>query len=299
MCGRPGRDADAVVCAISPRPGTTGQAPSLAAAARALITGLAQVGVNRLVAVGGAGSLEVAPGLLLMDADGFPAEYKDEAIDARDALDVYRVEAGALDWTFVSPAAMIGPGERTGTYRTTIDRFLTDADGRSTISFEDYAVAIVDELEHPLLQSTKEAWRVRDSPTYRWDVRLPEHFSIDVGKASHTRALRLLQALFTALERRGHGIARSEKGAILVKVLDETCEIALRERLRQTRTPPSKDPYRRPYELTPSGEFELRIERPFRRVTLRDRAQLPLERQLNSVVVQLIRSGAGAQSAPG
>jgi putative NADH-flavin reductase len=60
---------------------------------------------------------------------------------------VYRVEGGALEWTFVSPAAVIGPGARTGTYRTTIDRFLTDAVGRSTISFEDYAVAIVDELE--------------------------------------------------------------------------------------------------------------------------------------------------------
>jgi hypothetical protein len=143
------RGADAVVCAISPRPGTTGHAPSLATAARALIAGLGEAGVDRLVVVGGAGSLEVAPGLQLLDTEGFPAEYKAEAIDARDALDVYRVEAGALDWTFVSPAAMIGPGERTGTYRTTIDRFLTDAGGRSTISFEDYAVAIVDELEHP------------------------------------------------------------------------------------------------------------------------------------------------------
>ena len=142
------RGADAVVCAISPRPGTTGHAPSLAAAARALIAGLGQAGVNRLVVVGGAGSLEVAPGLLLMDAEGFPADYKAEALDGRDALDVYRVE-GSLDWTFVSPAAMIGPGARTGTYRTTIDRFLTDAAGRSTISFEDYAVAIVDELERP------------------------------------------------------------------------------------------------------------------------------------------------------
>jgi hypothetical protein len=145
-------------------------------------------------------------------------------------------------------------------------------------------------IRHPLLQSTKEAWRIQNSPTYRWDVRLPEHFSIDVAKASRTRALRLLQALFTALEQRGHGIACSEKHAILVKVLDETCEIALRERLRQTRTPPSKDPYRRPYDLTPTGEFELRIEQPFRRITLRDRAQWPLEQQLNRVVVQLIQT---------
>ena len=143
------RGADAVVNAISPRPGTTGVAPSLADAARALIAGLGVSGVKRLVVVGGAGSLEVAPGVALMDAPGFPEPYLAEAIEGRDALEVYRNEAHGLDWTFLSPAAEIGPGERTGKYRTTRDQFLADEQGKSFISYEDYAVALVDELENP------------------------------------------------------------------------------------------------------------------------------------------------------
>jgi len=139
--------ADAVVSAISPRPGSTGSAPSLVDAARALIAGVREAAVKRLVVVGGAGSLEVAPGVMLLDAPGFPEEYRAEATDGRDALAVYRAEAVGLEWTFISPAAVIQPGERTGKYRTTIDQFLTDAEGKSEISFEDFAVALVDELE--------------------------------------------------------------------------------------------------------------------------------------------------------
>lgn len=141
--------ADAVVSAISPRPGTTGSAPSLSAAARALIAGLKQAGVKRLVIVGGAGSLEVAPGVALVDTPDFPEAYKPEAIEGREALAVYRAEAAELDWTFISPAVVIQPGQRTGKYRTTLDQLLTDEQGNSTISFEDYAVALLDELEQP------------------------------------------------------------------------------------------------------------------------------------------------------
>lgn len=143
------RGADAVVSSISPRPGTTGEAPSLAAAARALIAGLREAGVKRLLVVGGAGSLEVAPGVALMDAPGFPDAYRGEAEQGRDALQVFRTEADGLDWTFLSPAAVIQPGERTGAYRTTIDQFITDEQGNSVISYEDYAVALLDELERP------------------------------------------------------------------------------------------------------------------------------------------------------
>jgi len=144
------RGADAVVNAISPRPGKHGKpAPSLTDAARALISALKEAGVKRLAVVGGAGSLEVAPGIALVDTPGFPDAYKPEALEQRDALDVYRAEAGGLAWTYLSPAAMIQPGERTGRYRTTGDEFLTDAQGNSLISFEDYAVALVDELEKP------------------------------------------------------------------------------------------------------------------------------------------------------
>ncbi len=144
------RGADAVVSAISPRPNARGlAAPSLAANARALITGLRSAGVQRVLYVGGASSLEVAPGQALADQPDFPEAYRAEAKEGRDALAIWRSEAQGLGWTYLSPAAEFAPGERTGTYRTTGDQFLVDAQGKSFITFEDYAVAVLDELEKP------------------------------------------------------------------------------------------------------------------------------------------------------
>jgi putative NADH-flavin reductase len=144
------RDADAVVSGISPRPNPRGlPAPSLSANARALIAGLRTADVKRVLYVGGASSLEVAPGKVLADLPDFPEIYKAEAREGREALAVWRNEAEGLDWTFLSPAAEIGPGERTGKYRTTGDPLLVDSVGKSFISFEDYAVAVLDELERP------------------------------------------------------------------------------------------------------------------------------------------------------
>ena len=142
------RGADAVVSAISPRPNARGlPAPSLRANARALIKGLRAAGVKRVLYVGGASSLEVAPGKALADTPDFPEIYKAEAKEGREALAVWRDAAEGLDWTYLSPAAEIAPGERTGKYRTTGDQLLVDAKGRSFITFEDYAVAVLDELE--------------------------------------------------------------------------------------------------------------------------------------------------------
>jgi putative NADH-flavin reductase len=144
------RGADAAVSAISPRPNARGlPAPSLAANSRALIKGLRAAGVKRVLYVGGASSLEVAPGKALADLPDFPAEYREEAREGREALDIWRKEAGGLDWTYLSPAAEIAPGQRTGKYRATDDKLLTDDKGKSFISFEDYAVAVLDELERP------------------------------------------------------------------------------------------------------------------------------------------------------
>ena len=144
------RGADAVISAVSPRPGTTGVAPKLADASRALIAGVKTAGVQRLIVVGGAGSLEVAPGVMLMDGPGFPDAYRPEATEGLESLRVFRGgEAQGLDWTYVSPAAEIGPGERTGAYRTTHDQFLADEHGRSRISWDDFAVALLDEAEAP------------------------------------------------------------------------------------------------------------------------------------------------------
>lgn len=139
--------ADAVVSAISPRPRGGRPAASLTDAARALIEGTQQAGVKRLIVVGGAGSLEVEPGTMLLDMPDFPDLWKPEATGHRDALDVYRSRGGELDWTFISPAAVVEPGERTGVFRQGGDELLTDERGDSRISAEDFAVAVLDELE--------------------------------------------------------------------------------------------------------------------------------------------------------
>ncbi|MGW7518195.1 NAD(P)-dependent oxidoreductase [Streptomyces sp. NPDC054796] len=139
---------DAVASALAPpRDGSAPAAPFLADN-RALIEGVRNSGVRRLVVVGGAGSLEVAPGTELVDTPGFPDAYKGEALAHREVLALYR-SVEDLDWTYVSPAPEIGPGERTGTYRLGGDQLL---EGGERISAEDYAVAFLDELEkdaHP------------------------------------------------------------------------------------------------------------------------------------------------------
>jgi putative NADH-flavin reductase len=105
-------------------------------------------GIPRLAVVGGAGSLEVAPGVRLVDTPQFPAEYKAEALPGATFLEQLR-GVSDIDWTFLSPAAFFGPGERTGSFRLGGDRFLTDAEGNSRISYEDFAVALLDEIEQP------------------------------------------------------------------------------------------------------------------------------------------------------
>lgn len=144
------RGVDAVVSAISPRPNARGlPAPTMVGAARALIAGLPRAGVKRVLFVGGAGSLEVAPGQQLMDQPGFPEAYRAEATEGRDSLEEWRDNGKGLDWTYLSPAAEIHPGRRSGGYRVSGDQFLADEKGHSTITFEDYAVAVLDELEKP------------------------------------------------------------------------------------------------------------------------------------------------------
>jgi putative NADH-flavin reductase len=103
-------------------------------------------GVNRLLVVGGAGSLYAAPGLQLVDTPQFPAEWKAGATAARDYLNIIKKEED-LDWTFLSPAINLHPGTRTGKFRLGTDEPVFDADGKSEISVEDMAIAILDELE--------------------------------------------------------------------------------------------------------------------------------------------------------
>ena len=115
-------------------------------ATRALVALAHAAGVKRLVAVGGAGSLEVAPGKQLVDTEGFPDAYKPVALAHREARSFYRTVTD-VDWTFFAPAALIAPGTKTGAFRTGADTLIVDANGDSKISAEDYAVAFVDEIE--------------------------------------------------------------------------------------------------------------------------------------------------------
>ena len=118
--------------------------------AYALLDGLAQAGVPRVIVVGGAASLEVAPGKRLIDAPGFPDMYRARATEQAKALDILCASQGAkVTWTFLSPPAEIAPGTRTGTFRVGKDQLLVAADGKSHISAEDYAIALVDEAESP------------------------------------------------------------------------------------------------------------------------------------------------------
>lgn len=98
----------------------------------------------RVLFVGGAGSLLTPDGSRLLDTDGFPEAYKAEATSGAAALDLFRAAPESLDWTFVSPAPVIAPGERTGSYATSLDTPAGDF-----ISAEDYAVVLVDEIEQP------------------------------------------------------------------------------------------------------------------------------------------------------
>jgi uncharacterized protein len=116
--------------------------------ANALITSVKKAGVKRLLVVGGAGSLEVAPGKTLVDTPDFPEAYKAESQAGVEFLSALRHEKD-LDWTFLSPSAEFAPGERTGKFRLGGDQLLFDTKGKSWVSMEDFAIAMVDELEHP------------------------------------------------------------------------------------------------------------------------------------------------------
>jgi putative NADH-flavin reductase len=139
---------DAVASATGPRRDTAEDPEdSLLGAARGLSEGLRRAGVRRLMVVGGAGSLRIAPGQRLLDSPDFPAAWKATALAHARALDeVYR-GLDDLDWTYVSPARGTGPGERTGEFRVGGDELLVDDAGRSRISIPDFAIAFADELE--------------------------------------------------------------------------------------------------------------------------------------------------------
>jgi putative NADH-flavin reductase len=135
---------DAVLSAI----GSSGSSVEvIAQAARSLVEGLPKGGVHRLVVVGGAGVLEVEPGVQFVDSPNFYEPYRPLALVHREAYNLYK--ASSLDWTFVCPAAEIAPGERTSQFQVDADRLLMNNQGESRISAEDFAIAFMNEVEQP------------------------------------------------------------------------------------------------------------------------------------------------------
>jgi uncharacterized protein len=140
------KGADAVINSYSPNNDPAGVG-KLLDATHALIAGMKKAGVRRVIMVGGAGSLFVSPGVTVIDSGHLPPEWMGIAVAHRDAKEILR-ESG-LDWTNFSPPAFIQPGERTGKFRLGQDDLVSDETGVSRISAEDYAIALVDELESP------------------------------------------------------------------------------------------------------------------------------------------------------
>ncbi|MEW2442303.1 NAD(P)-dependent oxidoreductase [Micromonospora marina] len=139
-------DADVLVVAIG-----GGERELWRDAARTLVDTLREVpDPPRVIHVGGGSTLLTPKGTRYLDEPDFPEEYRDSAHGQADALEFYRAGADGVTWTYVSPPPLeFHPGERTGHYRTGSDHPVTDAQGRSVLTYEDLAVAIVDEIENP------------------------------------------------------------------------------------------------------------------------------------------------------
>jgi hypothetical protein len=139
------KGADVVVSAYAPPADNT---DALLDVTHRQIEAVKKAGASRLLVVGGAGLLEVAPGVTLIKSGHLPAEYLPIATSHEKALGVLR--ASDINWTYLSPAAFFVPGERTGKFRLGTKELIADAKGESKISFADYAIALVDEIERPM-----------------------------------------------------------------------------------------------------------------------------------------------------
>jgi uncharacterized protein len=137
-------DADAVVSAYGPGQDNP---DALVDVTKRQVTALSQGAKARLVVVGGAGTLNVAPGVSLLDSGYLPPTVVPIATAHKKAFDV--LQASEIDWTYLAPAAYFEPGNRTGKFRLGKDELIANAQQESRISMEDYAIALVDELERP------------------------------------------------------------------------------------------------------------------------------------------------------
>jgi uncharacterized protein len=138
------KGADVVVSAYSPPADNT---DALVDVTRREIEAVKKAGNMRLLVVGGAGLLEVAPGVTLIKSGHLPPQYLPIATAHEKALAVLR--SSGINWTYLSPAAFFVPGERTGKFRLGTKELIADSKGESRVSFADYAIALVDEIEKP------------------------------------------------------------------------------------------------------------------------------------------------------
>ncbi|TAM81845.1 MAG: NAD(P)-dependent oxidoreductase [Acidobacteria bacterium] len=116
---------------------------------RSIIEAAKKAGIKRVLWVGGAGGLQVKPGVRVVDDPALPDWVRPGSLATIDALDRLRKEP-ELEWTFLAPSAELTQGQRTGKFRLGGDQLLVDSAGNSRISVQDFAVAMIDELEHPL-----------------------------------------------------------------------------------------------------------------------------------------------------
>jgi putative NADH-flavin reductase len=142
------QDSNALQAAVGGHDAVFSAARFSAIRPEGIVAPVKAAGVKRLLVVGGAASLQVAPGQRLLDSPDFPAEYRGEATAGAAFLEFLKPER-ELEWTFLSPSALLFEGPRTGKFRIGGDNLLVDANGKSSITFADYAIAYVDELEHP------------------------------------------------------------------------------------------------------------------------------------------------------
>jgi putative NADH-flavin reductase len=144
------RGRDAVIHAYAPARdlGVEEKIAEQSKATNTILTALKAAGVKRLLAVGGAGSLYVKPGVRSMDLPDFPKAWEG-GVKATLRIKELLMKEPELDWTYLSPSTNLVPGERTGKFRLGLDDLLVGEDGQSRISVEDYAVAMIDELEQP------------------------------------------------------------------------------------------------------------------------------------------------------
>jgi putative NADH-flavin reductase len=141
-------DADAVVSAVgAPRNDPNADTDVLVRISERVIAAVRKANAPRLIVVGGCGSLELSPGVKVLDSEHWPKELVPIAISHTKVLAALR--ASDINWTYFSPPMLIDLGERIGKFRLGADTLIRDEQGKSHVSFEDYAIALVDELEKP------------------------------------------------------------------------------------------------------------------------------------------------------